>query len=90
MLYVYHGSVIVYLQDIAARRREMVEKERRRRAEAAAKRSEDVRQQHQKLVEKQKQDRINRGREQWRNNLLGELLYNHMQGVVSIRHLNTI
>lgn len=50
-----------------------MEKERQRRAEAIAKRSEDAKSAHQRLVEKQKQDRINKGREQWRHNLLGEL-----------------
>ena len=54
-----------------AKRRELLDKERRRRAELAAKRSDDVRSQHQRLMEKQKQDRINKGKEQWRNNLLG-------------------
>lgn len=69
------------LQDIAARRKELLERERKRRADAAAKRVVDAKSQHQKLVEKQKQDRINKGREQWRSNLLGEYISGAAHGL---------
>ncbi|XP_067944061.1 serine/threonine-protein kinase Nek1-like [Watersipora subatra] len=56
--------------DIVAKRKELLEKEKRRRAELVEKRAEDAKLQHQKFVEKQKQDRIKRGKDQWRSNLL--------------------
>lgn len=59
-----------------ARRRELVEREKQRRAEAAARRSAELKDQHRKLIEKQKNDRINKGRQQWRSNLLGNYACN--------------